>query len=93
MVRCEKIMEFYGRDGPMNLTPDKFRNEGRFHTGGKRGKMIMISAFKASQVRVYGGKIPKVDCFICTEIDPAKKQDKADEAKLRRAARKLGRFI
>lgn len=92
-ARCEKNMEFYRRDGPVNLSPDKFRNEGRHHTGGKSGKEIMIYAFKAYQVRVYGGKIPNVDCFICTEIDPAKKQDKADVAKLRRAAQKLGRYL
>ena len=92
-ARCEKIMEFYGRDGPGNLTKDNFRSEGRFHTGGKSGKEILICAFKAYQVRVYGGKIPNVDCFICTEIDPAKKKAKADQGKLKRAAEKLGRFI
>ena len=92
-ARCEKNMEFYGRHGPQNLSKDKFRSEDRFHTGGRSGKEIMIYAFKAYQVRLYGGKIPNVNCFICTEIDPAKKQDKADEDKLKRAARKLGRYI
>ena len=92
-ARCEKIMEFYARHGPEDLSKEKFRSEHRYHTGGKSGKESMIYAFKAYQVRLYGGKIPDVDCFVCTEIDPAKKQDKADKTRLRRAARKLGRYI
>ena len=92
-ARCESIFGFYAKDGPGDLIKSQFRNEGRFSIGNRGGARVQIVAFKAGQLRVYGGLIPNSTVFVCTEIDSAKKQNLADQDKLKRAARKLGKIM
>ena len=92
-ARCGKLMEFYAKDGLEFLIDTQFRIEGRFPTGGKDSKKVMIYAFKAHQLRVYGGIDPQTGDFVCTEIEPSKQKDAADQDKLKRAARNLGDLI
>ena len=87
-------MSFFAKDGRKFLNNEtQFRNEGRFNTGGKSAKEVQISAFKAYQLRVYGGLDPDTGNFICTEIELSKQRDSADQNKLKRAARNLGDLI
>ena len=92
-ARCEKLMEYYARDGRDFLIETQFRNEGRFSTGGKGSKEVPIYAFKAHQLRVYGGIDPETGDFVCTEIERSKQRNAADQDKLKRAARNLGDLI
>lgn len=51
---------------------------------------MMIYAFKARQLPVYGGIDPQTRDFVCTEIELSKQKDAADQNKLKRAAKILG---
>ena len=92
-ARCGKFMDFFAKDGRDNLIETQFRTEGRFRTGGKGSKEVLIYAFKAYQLRVYGGIDPQTGDFVCTEIDPSKQQSVADQEKLKRAAKIFGDLI
>lgn len=72
-----------------DLPPTMFRFESREPRGD--GKEVGVFAFKAYHVRVYGVLVPdgEKSAFVCSEIDTAKKQDKADQAKLTRAAQNV----
>jgi hypothetical protein len=91
-ARCEKWMRLYCDDGHALLDKTKLRNEGKFHTGGKTGVSISILAFKAWQLRAYGGVVDG-NHFIVTEVDTSKKQDAADKGMLQRAAEKLSSYL
>lgn len=65
------------------LAPNMFNyNEGR-----SKGHNLLIQAFKAFKIRLYGFERHLADrrTFIIVEFDPAKKQDKADPNILKRA--------
>jgi hypothetical protein len=65
------------------------KKQGTFPTGERGGEKCAIFAFKAYQLRVYGGYIPGRDReFLCTEIEVAKKRDRAN--RLKRSAKLLG---
>lgn len=85
-------MRNFSNELNQNLIETQCRSEGRFHTGGADGKEVQIFAFKSRQVRVYGGQIPSTRRFVCSEIEPAKKQAAADQEKLKRAATNLGKL-
>lgn len=91
-ARCEKWMRFFADDGHENLDDKKLKYEGKFPAGKPGGTDLGIWAFKAWQLRVYGGVV-NGNHFIATEVDIAKKQDAADQAALKGAARKLSDFI
>lgn len=84
-ARLRKWMEFYADDGQEFLDSTKFIHEGRFKTGAPDGGDVPIYAFKAWQVRLYGTIVDGTH-FVITEIDPAKKQNKANKTKLESAA-------
>lgn len=69
--------------------------EGRYHGGQAGGAKVPIYVFKRDQYRAYGGFITYGDrkCFAVVVVDEAKKQDKADDAILARAAKALGSLI
>jgi hypothetical protein len=90
-ARCQKWMSRYADDGGEFLDDEKFKHEGKFPTGDKAGTKVAIWAFKARQLRIYGGL--SGDTFVATEIDPAKKKDAADQALLKSAARKLRDYL
>ena len=91
LSRCERHMELLSSHGPKDLNAEKFKNEGQFTLQRHSKKQIAVYAFKAYQLRIYGGFV--AGRFICTEVDLAKKQNKADRGKLRSAADKLGEFL
>ncbi len=83
-AKLEVTMKAWTKDGPANLPPQKFTFELQYEKGGKNAR---IDAFKGWQVRIYGTTM-QVDAkpmFLVTGIDVAKKQDKADPAKLNAA--------
>lgn len=91
-ARCERWMRYFSNELNRNLIETQCRSEGRFHTGGATGREVQIFAFKSRQVRVYGGQVPNSRQFVCSEIEPAKKQGAADQEKLKRAALNLGKL-
>jgi hypothetical protein len=86
-------MMLFAQDGAELLDKTKFRFEDRLPAGDRRGTQVAIYAFKAWQLRVYGGMSGDESEFICTEIDSSKKADSADQNKLKRAAKKLGTYL
>jgi transcriptional regulator with XRE-family HTH domain len=92
-ARIMKLMERFAERGHEAFTEEQFKGQGRFGIGDERGRKVMISAFKAFQLRVYGGFIPGTGEFVCTEVVTTKKQDGADSAALERAATNLGKFV
>jgi hypothetical protein len=67
------------------LTSEMFNgNEGRSPNG------ILIQAFKGFKIRLYGfvRQVRNIKTFLIVEIDPAKKQDKADPKVLKKAKRR-----
>lgn len=91
-ARCEKWMRFFADDGHEFLDDTKLKYEGKFPTGRPGGADVGVLAFKAWQLRVYGG-IVNANHFIATEIDIAKKQDAADQSALKGAAKKLADYV
>jgi hypothetical protein len=89
-----ETMALYAKEGPSNITEKQFKSEKRFSVG-NAGKNVMISAFKGWQVRLYGAvvKLGGKATFLCAEIDDAKKQDKADQDTLKRAAKNLTPYL
>lgn len=59
------------------------------------GKEIAVFAFKAKGLRVYGVEmtLDGQASFICSEIDTAKKQTRADPRKLQSAAKNVGHLF
>lgn len=69
------------------LTPQMFNgSEGR-----TLRRKIMLKAFKAFKVRLYGfdGDVGGTRTFVIVDADPAKKQDKADPKILKRAKKRI----
>jgi hypothetical protein len=90
-ARCEKWMRFYADDGHEFLDDQKLKREGRFPSGVPGGTDVVIWAFKAKHLRVYGGVVDGCH-FIATEIDTAKKQSAANQGALKSAAKKLAAY-
>ncbi|KAB2708307.1 hypothetical protein [Brucella intermedia] len=90
-ARIRKWMQFFADDGHELLDTGKFKHEGKFSTGQRNGTTVSIWAFKAWQVRVYGGHDVNGD-FVATEFD-IKQQDAANREKLELAAKKLAEYL
>ena len=91
--RCLKWMKIFAEEGSKKLIETQFKSEGRFSIGDKKGTKTQVFAFKAYQLRVYGGFIPRTGGFACTGIDTAKKKYAADNNKLITSAKILGRIM
>ncbi|PXA98494.1 hypothetical protein DMC47_08320 [Nostoc sp. 3335mG] len=79
--RFRRIMQLWCSN--QRLTPEMFNaNEGRSPQDN-----LLLQAFKAFKVRLYGFVRPVQGCrtFIVIDADTAKKQDRADQGILRRA--------
>ncbi|MET4259789.1 hypothetical protein ABIC09_004747 [Bradyrhizobium sp. S3.12.5] len=78
----------YGR----RLSDQKFKKEGNFPDG--LGGSVAIYTFKAWKWRVYGAVmgVGGRRSFVGVGVDPDKKQDKADRAKLRAAAKAIAQL-
>lgn len=87
-AKLDAIFRLYCQHGAEGFKPDKFKFEARVSV---EGVNVPVFVFKAWQVRVYGAQIDLDghQTFVGTEIDLKKKQDKANQAMLRRAAHKL----
>lgn len=88
--RFQRVMEMWceGHKLPKEMWNS---NEGR-----SAAENLLIQAIKAFKIRLYGfvRQVQGVKTFIIVDLDPAKKQDKADPTILRRAkgrADKLGK--
>ncbi len=82
-ARFVRIMELWTER--MALTQEQFNgNEGRAQKGDIN---VLIQAFKAFKIRLYGFATEVGDrrSFLIVAIDPAKKQNKADPKVLKRA--------
>ncbi|WP_370197521.1 hypothetical protein [Roseibium sp.] len=90
-ARLLKWMKSYAKDGAKYLDDQKFKGEGRFPSGLPSGEKYTVYAFKAWKIRLYGCFEGKR--FLITEIDPAKKQNKADPQKLKNAATRYGEVV
>lgn len=85
--RLEAIMRRWCEGVP--LTGDMFNgNEGRSSSG------ILLQAFKGFKVRFYGfvRQVNAIKTFLIVDVDPAKKQDKADSKILTRAKSRADNF-
>lgn len=96
--RLERAMEAYARDGPLYMPVGIFRSsEGRHPLKDGSGKDVQIQAFAhiAGAIRIYGACVTYQGKphFLATEIDNAKKQRKANQAKLARSARYVGELL
>jgi hypothetical protein len=90
--RLKRIMRILCDNGPDDLPKSQLADEGRWPTGGLQTRHIQITALKVEEFRMYGhrmhvarGKISE-RCFISMVYDNAKKQRKADQSLLRKAA-------
>ncbi len=74
------------------LSDKKFKKEGNFPDG--KGGRVAVWTFKGWQWRLYGAilKVMGRRCFIGVEVDPEKKQDRADQAKLKSSAKAIAQF-
>lgn len=87
--RLNAIMRLWCEGRP--LTPKMFNgNEGRTSRHN-----LMLQAFKTFKVRFYGVSIAVGGrrTFVVVDNDPAKKQDKADPAILKRAKRRIDDLV
>ncbi|WP_141402124.1 hypothetical protein [Rhizobium subbaraonis] len=91
-ARCLQWMKRFADDGHEFLDETKLKHEGRHSTGDKSGTKVAVWAFKAWQLRIYGGLVGE-KTFICTEIDDSKKRDAADQSLFGAAARKLSDYL
>jgi hypothetical protein len=74
------------------LSDQKFKKEGNFSDG--LGGTVAIYTIKAWQWRVYGTvmTVGGRRCFVGVVVDPTKKQDRADRAKLTSAAKMIAQL-
>jgi hypothetical protein len=94
-ARLGRIMELFCTGDWQHIPKTQFNpNEGRYAVG-STGKRVLIGAFKGWQVRLYGTVLEYAGkrSFIASAIDPAKKDDRADQKLLKRAAQRLEPFV
>ena len=70
-------------------------DEGRHSSGSPEVADVQVLAFKADQYRCYGGYLAygPLTCFVLVEADHAKKRNKADQAILKRVAKRLAELM
>lgn len=92
-VQLTRFTKTYCENGREYLTPEQFKREGRFPDG--RGTKIDVYVFKPFKWRLYGiiFDLDGKPAFVGLEIDPEKKQDKADQALLKRVAKDGGTLL
>jgi len=89
--RTINILKEFAENGMENLTKQQMVIEGQFPAGGNPPRMITVYAVKSYQLRTYGAVIENNGRrFLCVE-STLKKTQKADQAQLRRVARKIGK--
>jgi len=78
-------MEIWSGDLDCAISTQRFKSQDSFTD--QKGRKVQIWAFKSYQSRMYGfvRKVENKETFFVTAIDPAKKDDDADPAVLKRA--------
>ncbi|QIO58037.1 hypothetical protein [Rhizobium leguminosarum] len=86
----KRYFKTYADQGPTYLSDQMFKSEGRQKVSGTK---VLVHAFKGKHVRIYGvaDAHKGLLCFCGTSCDPAKKQRKADPAKLKKSCRGMGK--
>lgn len=92
-ARMKKLIGHLAQYGQEDFNKTQFRHEGKYATGNPGEAKKAVYAFKAYQLRVYGGycRMNGETTFVCTH-GVIKKDDGADQALLRGVARKLGEY-
>lgn len=80
-------------DWHKRLSDRKFKREGNFRDG--KGGWVAVWTFKGWQWRLYGAILKVVGrrCFVAVEVDPEKKQDRADQRKLKATAKAVAELL
>lgn len=84
----DKILDHLSENGPEDLHEKQFKSEGRFSQG--NGKEIMVYAAKSYQLRIYGCWHDGPPRRLMCPEGAIKKDNKADQAQLKRVAKKAG---
>jgi hypothetical protein len=89
-TQLDRYMERFCASEPHYMTDTHYRKEGN-HPDGNGGK-VPIWAFKPDGWRLYGAVliVDGKKTFVGVEVDPAKKQRKADQSLLKSAALIIG---
>lgn len=87
-LRITQVMRKVSETRGIGLPKEMYNSEGRWRVNGRE---IQVYAVKAPSVRVYGAVVTLegIPSWVGTEADTDKKQNKADQERLKRAARKL----
>jgi hypothetical protein len=85
-TQLKKFFERFCSHGEAGLSPEQFKREGTYP--GHNRRKIGIWCFKPWQWRLYGAilEVMGKKTFVGVRVDPAKKQNKADQALLKAAA-------
>jgi hypothetical protein len=88
----ERYFGQFAKVGPSGLSNTMFKEQERVSCEGTK---VMVYSFKAYQFRIYGsiGPYNGKRAFFGTACDPAKKSNKADSAKLKKAAKEWVGFF
>lgn len=91
-TQLRRYLDQFGNNEPHSLSDQHYKKEGNFSDGVK-GK-VAIWTFKPYQWRLYGAvlTVEGKKCFVGVEVDPEKKQDKADKDRLAAAALAIGKI-
>lgn len=92
-VQLRRYFEEFCQNNPHRLGEEKFKKEGSFPDG--RGGKVAVLAFKSWQWRLYGAEllVSGQRCFVGMRVDAAKKQDRADQSKLKGTAKDIAELI
>jgi len=89
--RTQRILEEVAKNGRKDLNEQMFKLEGRFPSGSIKLGEVAVYTTKVNALRIYCGFLTiKGRRLLCVEA-AIKKQNKADQAQLKRVAKKLGK--
>lgn len=76
------------------MIEEHYRHEGSHPCGRPGGKKVSVWAFKPDGWRLYGAVliVGNKKCFVGVDVDPAKKKQKVDQARLKSVALMVGEF-
>jgi hypothetical protein len=91
--KIRRWMEIWCRDGAANIPKENLKPQERFQD--VKGRSVQIWAFKSYQARMYGFSriVDGRETFFVTAIDPAKKNDDADPAMLKKSKNEAFRIL
>ena len=89
-----RYLEEFCENEPPRLADTHYKKEGSYFNGLPGGGRVAIWTFKPWQWRLYGAVliVEGRKCFVGMEVDPDKKQDKADKDTLVAAALAIGKL-